>query len=153
MVWGWCATGLNRLLKRGALVAWSGTYTELTVAVAVAVDELVGIGELERAALEFARSAPAELIGVTVTEMADLLIDEVCGPRGVPIPDEEQVVTAFPCPGRGSLRGFRRRGQQVRQRKVKSLVGVAALTSRMVRSDVDLKRSLNHAPDSRTNAS
>lgn len=90
---------------------------EVTRSVTVTIDELVGIGELERAALEFARTAPAELIAVTVAEMIDTLIDEVVGPCGLPRPDDEQPVAPWACPGCASMRGFRRRGTQVRQRK------------------------------------
>jgi Transposase, Mutator family len=96
------------------------------------VDELVGIGELERAALEFARTVPAELVGATVTEMIDAVIGEVVGPCGLPYPDDEQVVAPWACPGCASMRGFRRRGTQVRQRKLTSVVGIVALTSRML---------------------
>lgn len=96
------------------------------------MDELVGIGELERAALEFARTAPAELVGATVTEMIDALINEVVGPCGLPYADDEQGVAPWACPGCASMRGFRRRGTQIRQRKLTTLVGVVALTSRMV---------------------
>ncbi len=105
---------------------------KVTRSVTVAVDELVGIGELERAALEFARTAPAELIAVAVTEMIDTLIDEVVGPCGLPRPDDEQPVAPWACPGCASMRGFRRRGAQVRQRQLTSVVGVVALTSKML---------------------
>lgn len=105
---------------------------EVTRSVTVAVDELVGIGELERAALAFARSAPAELIGDAVNAMVAELLVEVCGPCGMPISDDEQIVAPWACPGCGSVKGFRRRGAQVRQRKLTSLVGQVCLTSKMV---------------------
>lgn len=105
---------------------------EVTRSVTVAVDELVGIDQLERAALEFARTAPAELIGSAVDAMVDELVTEVCGPSGLPVADEAQIVAPWACPGCASLRGFRRRGAQVRARQVTSLVGVVALRSRMV---------------------
>lgn len=98
----------------------------------VTIDELVGIGALERAALEFARTAPAELIGATVTEMIEALFDEVVGPCGLPRPDDEQPVAPWACPRCASMRGFRRRGVQVRQRKLTSVVGVVSLTSKML---------------------
>lgn len=105
---------------------------ELTRSVTVAVDELVGIGELERAALEFARTAPAELIGVTVEALIEALVDEVCGPCGMPLSDDEQMVAPWACPSCASMRGFRRRGAQVRQRKLMTLVGIMSITSKMV---------------------
>ena len=105
---------------------------EVTRTVSVAVDGLVGIGDLERAALEFARSAPAELIGDVVDAMVSELLDEVCGPFGLPVADDEQMVAPWACPGCASMRGFRRRGSQVRKRKVTGVVGVVKLTSKMV---------------------
>lgn len=103
-----------------------------TRTVTVEVDELVGIDELERAAIEFARSAPGELIGSAVDSMIDELLLTVCGPSGSPIGDDDQVVAPWACHGCGSMRGFRRRGAQVRKRKLTSLVGTILLTSRMV---------------------
>jgi hypothetical protein len=100
--------------------------------VTIAIDELVGIDELERAAVEFARTAPAVLIGDGVNALVAELLDEVCGLSGLPIDDEAQIVAPFACPGCGSMQGFRRRGSQVRERKLTSLVGEVALVSRMV---------------------
>jgi hypothetical protein len=100
--------------------------------VTIAIDELVGIDELERAAVEFARTAPAVLIGDGVNALVAELLDEVCGVSGLPIDDEAQIVAPFACPGCGSMQGFRRRGSQVRERKLTSLVGEVALVSRMV---------------------
>lgn len=105
---------------------------KVTRSVTVEVDELVGIDELERAALEFARTAPAELIGAAVDAMVGELLTEVCGPCGMPVPDDEQIVAPWACPGCGSVCGFRRRGAQVRQRKLTSRVGQVYLTSKMV---------------------
>lgn len=105
---------------------------EVTRSVTVSLDELVGIEDLERAALEFARTAPAELIGSAVDAMCGELLAEVCGPVGTPIADDEQLSAPWACPGCGSVRGFRRRGAQVRQRKLVTLVGEVHLTSRMV---------------------
>lgn len=105
---------------------------KVTRAVSVEVDEIVGIEALEQAALEFARTAPAELIGTGVDAMVDELLTEVCGPWGMPIDDEVQIVAPWACHGCGSMQGFRRRGAQVRRRKLTSLVGEVALTSKMV---------------------
>jgi hypothetical protein len=105
---------------------------EVTRSVLVAVDELVGIDALERAALEFARSAPGELIGSAVDAMVGELFTEVCGPFGFPVADDSQVVAPWACPGCASVRGFRRRGAQARRRKLTSLVGAVSLRSAMV---------------------
>jgi hypothetical protein len=96
------------------------------------MDEIVGIGELERAALEFARSAPGELVGSAVESMIDELITEVCGPLGLPTDDDDQMTAPWKCPRCDSGRGFRRRGCQVRRRKVTSQVGVISMKARMV---------------------
>ena len=56
-------------------VAWNVT---------VELDELVGIDDLEQAALEFARTALGELIGAAVDGMFGELLDTVCGPLGLP---------------------------------------------------------------------
>lgn len=48
--------------------------------VVVTIDDLVGIDALEHAALEFARTAPGELIGSAVDAMVAELFTEVCGP-------------------------------------------------------------------------
>ena len=105
---------------------------EVTRSVLVEVDELVGIDALERAALEFARSAPGELIGSAVDAMVGELLTEVCGPFGFPIDDDAQITAPWACPGCASVRGFRRRGAQVRRRKLTSLVGIVSLRSAMV---------------------
>lgn len=105
---------------------------KVTRNVTVELDALVGIDDLERAALEFARSAPGELIGAAVDAMVDELLHTVCGPAGLPIADDDQIVAPWACQGCGSMRGFRRRGAQVRRRKLTSLVGTILLMSRMV---------------------
>ena len=105
---------------------------EVTRSVLVAVDELVGIDALERAAVEFARAAPGELIGSAVDAMVAELLTEVCGPFGFPIDDDAQITAPWVCPGCASMRGFRRRGAQVRRRKLTSLVATVSLRSAMV---------------------
>jgi hypothetical protein len=61
------------------------------------MDELNGIDELERAALEFARSAPAAIIASTVEEMIEALVTEICGEFGVPVADDEQPDAPWAC--------------------------------------------------------
>ncbi len=76
--------------------------------------------------------APGELIGSAVDAMVAELFTEVCGPFGFPIDDDAQITAPWACPGCASMRGFRRRGAQVRRRKLTSLVGVVSLRSAMV---------------------
>jgi hypothetical protein len=96
------------------------------------LDEIVGIDDLERAALEFARSAPGELVGAAVESMIEELVTEVCGPLGLPIDDDDQRTAPWVCPKCESTRGFRRRGSQVRSRKLTSQVGVIRIAGKMV---------------------
>jgi len=105
---------------------------KVTRNVTVELDELVGIDDLEQAALEFARTAPGELIGAAVDGMFVELLDTVCGPLGLPYRDDDQIVAPWACHGCGSKQGFRRRGAQVRRRKLTSLVGTILLTSKMI---------------------
>jgi transposase-like protein len=100
--------------------------------VTVSLDDLAGIDALERAAVEFARTAPAAIIASSTEAMIEELFTEVCGPFGAPTADDDQVDAPWACQKCGSLRGFRRRGSQVRQRKVTSRVGTIALTSKML---------------------
>jgi len=60
------------------------------------------------------------------------LLDTVCGPLGLPNPDDDQIVAPWASHGCGSKQGFRRRGAQVRRRKLTSLVGTILLMSKMV---------------------
>lgn len=105
---------------------------EVTRTVTVVADDIVGIDVLEDAALAFARTAPAELVGSTVESMIEALIDAVCGPCGDPIPDDEQITAPWACSDCGSVRGFRRRGSQNRQRTLTSRVGKIAVRSKMI---------------------
>lgn len=105
---------------------------EFTRTVTVDLDGMVGIDDLERSALEFARSAPAALIASTVEELVEALVTEVCGPFGMPTADDEQVAAPWACPRCGSLQGFRRRGAQVRRRGLTSQVGRIEVASKMI---------------------
>ena len=105
---------------------------ELTRTVTVALDELVGIDDLERAAVELARTAPAALIASAIEAMVAELVTEVCGPFGMPVTDEGQITAPWACPECGSRQGFRRRGTQVRQRGLTSQVGQIKVASKMI---------------------
>lgn len=105
---------------------------EVTRRVTVATDGIVGIDALEDAALAFARTAPAELVADAVESMIESLVDAVCGPCGMPIDDDDQISAPWACTGCGSVRGFRRRGSQNRQRSVTSRVGKIAIAAKMI---------------------
>lgn len=105
---------------------------ERTRSVRIELDRFVGLGELESAALEFARSAPAQLVAETIEAMIDDLVDAVVGPCGFPRPTRRQLVAPWACTGCGSRRGFRRRGQRPKPRKVLTAAGRVEFSSRQL---------------------
>ncbi len=100
-----------------------------TRSVRMEVDGLVGIGELEEAALAFARSAPAQLVADAIESMIDELVDVVVGPFGSPWCSERQAEAPWACTGCASRRGFRRRGFRPKPRKVTTAAGTVAFRS------------------------
>ena len=59
---------------------------ERTRSVRIELDRIVGLGELEEAALAFGRSAPAQLVADAIESMIADLVDAVVGPFGLPWP-------------------------------------------------------------------
>jgi transposase-like protein len=96
---------------------------ERTRGVRLELDGIVGLGELEQAAVAFARSAPAQLVADVIESMVAQLMDVVVGPFGLPFADEEQLVAPWACTGCGSKQGFRRRGFRPKPRKVMTMCG------------------------------
>ncbi|MGI8806466.1 MAG: transposase [Acidimicrobiales bacterium] len=96
------------------------------------LDGIVGLGQLEDAAVAFAREAPAQLVADVVESMIADLVDAVVGPFGVPLADDEQLEAAWSCTGCGSRRGFRRRGFRPRPRKVMTACGQVAFRSQQL---------------------
>lgn len=94
--------------SRGLSVDWSG---------------LVDLAGLEEAAVEFARTAPRELMAAGVQSLMAQLLDVVVGPAGQPVPAEAQGEAPWACTKCGSRRGFRRRGQRQGGRSVTCAVG------------------------------
>ena len=87
--------------------------TEVRRCVVAEVDLTAGVpslADLEEAALEFARTAPALMIAETIQGLVGGLFDAVIGPFGCPLADEDQPPAPWACTGCGSVRGFRRRG-------------------------------------------
>ena len=62
---------------------------ERTRSVRIELDGIVGLGQLEEAALAFGRSAPAQLVADAVESMIADLVDAVVGPFGLPLDDDE----------------------------------------------------------------
>mgnify|MGYP000315360756 CR=1 FL=1 len=108
------------------------SWSERTRSVVVELDGIVGIGELEDAALEFARTAPGQLVADTVESMIAELVDEVVGPFGMPLADEQQLDAPWSCTGCGSRRGFRRRGLRPKPRKVLTRCGTVEFRSQQL---------------------
>lgn len=105
---------------------------ERTRSVRIELDGIVGLDMLETAALDFARTAPGQLVATTIESMIAQLVDAVVGPFGVPLPDEEQLVAPWACTGCGSCRGFRRRGFRPKPRQVMTKCGKVAFQNRQL---------------------
>ena len=105
---------------------------ERTRSVKIEFDGIVGLDGLEHAALEFARSAPAQLVAATIAAMVDDLVDAVVGPFGSPAPAAEQLVAPWSCTGCASRCGFRRRGFRPKPRKITTRAGRVEFASRQL---------------------
>ena len=106
--------------------------SERTRNVRIELDGIVGLGQLEEAAMAFAREAPAQLVADAVESMIADLVDAVVGPFGVPLPDDEQLEAPWCCTGCGSRRGFRRRGFRPKPRKVATACGQVSFRSQQL---------------------
>ncbi len=105
---------------------------ERTRSVRIELDGIVGLGELEEAALAFGRSAPAQLVADAVESMVADLVDTVVGPFGLPLPDAQQLEAPWACTGCASGQGFRRRGFRPKPRKVMTACGQVAFRSQQL---------------------
>ncbi|MGH9286467.1 MAG: hypothetical protein ACRD0M_12465, partial [Acidimicrobiales bacterium] len=102
---------------------------ERTRSVRMELDGIVGLGQLEEAAMAFAREAPAQLVADAIESMIAGLVDAVVGPFGLPLADDEQLEAPWCCTGCGSRRGFRRRGLRPKPRKLTTACGQVAFRS------------------------
>jgi hypothetical protein len=87
------------------------------------------VGQLEEAALAFARQAPAQLVADVIESMIADLVDAVVGPFGLPLADDQQLEAPWSCTGCGNRRGFRRRGFRPKPRKVMTACGQVSFRS------------------------
>ena len=106
--------------------------TQRRRSVSIEYDGIVGLGDLEEAALAFARSAPGELVAEAIESMVADLVDTVVGPFGVPWPVSEQLEAPWACTGCGSRRGFRRRGFRPKPRTITTAAGKVAFRSQQL---------------------
>lgn len=105
---------------------------ERTRSVRIELDRVVGLGELEEAALAFGRNAPGQLVADAIESMIADLVDAVVGPFGLPLPDNEQSEAPWACTGCTSQRGFRRRGFRTKPRTVMTACGKVAFRSQQL---------------------
>ncbi|MGH9151930.1 MAG: transposase [Acidimicrobiales bacterium] len=98
----------------------------------IELDRIVGLGQLEEAALAFAREAPAQLVADAIESMIADLVDAVVGPFGLPLSDHDQLQAPWACTGCGNRQGFRRRGFRPRPRKVLTACGQVAFRSQQL---------------------
>jgi len=89
----------------------------------------VDLACLERAALDFARRAPGELVAATVQTLTAQLFDAIIGPKGFPLDDDAQPEAPWSCTGCKGRRGFRRRGQRPGGRSVLTKAGRVLLAA------------------------
>lgn len=105
---------------------------ERTRSVRIELDGIVGLGELEEAALAFGRSAPAQLVADAIESMIGDLVDAVVGAFGVPLAGAEQLAAPWACTGCSSRRGFRRRGFRPKPRTVMTACGRVVFRSQQL---------------------
>lgn len=106
--------------------------SERTRNVRIELDGIAGLGELEEAAMAFARQAPAQLVADAIEAMIAGIVDSVVGPFGLPLPDDEQLEAPWRCTGCGARRGFRRRGFRPKPRKVTTACGKVSFRSQQL---------------------
>lgn len=106
--------------------------TERTRSVSIELDRIVGLGQLEEAALAFAREAPAQLVTDAIESMIADMVDAVVGPFGLPLADQEQLEAPWACTGCSSRQGFRRRGFRPKPRQVTTACGRVAFRSQQL---------------------
>lgn len=100
--------------------------------VRIELDGIVGLGDLEEAAVAFARSAPGELVGLSIESMIDQVVDAVVGSFGSPLVVEAQLRAPWACTGCGSVHGFRRRGFRPKPRRLMTKCGAVAFRSQQL---------------------
>ncbi len=106
--------------------------SERTRTVRIELDDVVGVAELEEAALAFARRAPAQLVAETIESMIAELVDVVVGPFGAPWPTQRQLEAPWACTGCASRCGFRRRGFRPKPRRIVTACGRVEFASQQL---------------------
>ena len=100
--------------------------------VRIELDDIVGLGDLEEAAVEFARSAPAVLVGTVIESMIEQVMAAVVGPFGSPLAVETQLRAPWACTGCGSVHGFGPQGFRPKPRRLMTRCGLVAFRSQQL---------------------
>jgi hypothetical protein len=76
--------------------------------------------EVEAWAVAMRDEAPAAVLSAGLEQVQDKLIDQVCGPRWLPV---RHLPAPFACPGCGVMQDFARKGKRTRPRRIDTSVG------------------------------
>jgi hypothetical protein len=77
--------------------------------------------QLEAWAVAMREELPAAALAAALEELQDRLIDQVCGPKWLPVRD---LPAPFGCPGCGVMSDFARKGKRTRLRRFSTAAGV-----------------------------
>lgn len=76
---------------------------------------------VEAWAVAMREGVPAAALAASLEQVQDQLIDQVCGPRWLPV---RGLPAPFACPGCGVMQDFARKGKRTRPRRIDTSVGV-----------------------------
>jgi len=80
--------------------------------------------QLEAWAVAMREELPAAALAAALEELQDRLIDQVCGPKWLPVRD---LPAPFGCPGCGVMSDFARKGKRTRPRRFDTAAGIVRL--------------------------
>jgi hypothetical protein len=80
--------------------------------------------QLEAWAVAMREELPAAALAAALEELQDRLIDQVCGPKWLPVRD---LPAPFGCPGCGVMSDFARKGRRTRMRRFSTAAGVVEI--------------------------
>ena len=95
-----------------------------TLALTAELPELGGLltwSQLEAWAVAMREELPAAALAAALEDLQDRLIDEVCGPKWLPVRD---LPAPFGCPGCGVMSDFARKGKRTRPRRFDTAAGI-----------------------------
>jgi hypothetical protein len=80
--------------------------------------------QLEAWAVAMREELPAAALAAALEELQDRLIDQVCGPKWLPVRD---LPAPFGCPGCGVMSDFARKGKRTRPRRFDTAAGIVRI--------------------------